>query len=90
MEPAKRRVVRRILQADSGVAGLFWLLGRRMRRLWGHNETLDRELFYGYALVRRRAISLWTLGRSRPGRVLPRDASVPPAYANLSAREDPR
>ena len=90
MKPAKRRVVRRIMQADSGVAGLFWLLGRRVRRLWGHNETLDRELFYAYALVRRRAISLWTLGRSRPGRVLPRDASVPPAYANLSAGEDPR
>ncbi len=90
MDRAKRRVVRRILQADSGVTGLFWLLGRRVRRLWGHNETLDRELFYAYALLRRRAISLWTLGRSRPGRVLPRDASVPPAYANLSAREDPR
>ncbi len=90
MDPAKRRTVRRILNADSGIVGLCWLLGRRIRRLWGHDETLDRELFYAYALVRRRAVSLWTLGRSRPGRLLPRDASVPAAYANMSAPEDPR
>jgi glycosyltransferase involved in cell wall biosynthesis len=83
LEPDKRRVLRRVRHADDGVAGLSWLLGRRVRRLWGHNETLDRELFYAYALVRRRAVSLWSLGRSRPSRVLPRDASVPPAYANL-------
>jgi hypothetical protein len=54
------------------------MLGRRTRRLWGKNETLDRELFYSYALLRRRAISLWTAGRRRPSGVLPRDASIPP------------
>ena len=63
MTPAKRRVLRRLLSADSGVAGLTWLLGRRARRLWGHDETLDRELFYSYALVRRRAVSAYTAGR---------------------------
>jgi len=78
MTPAKRRTLKRLLSADSGVAGLAWLLGRRARRLWGHDETLDRELFYAYALVRRRAVSAWTAGRRRPNRVLPRDASVPP------------
>jgi glycosyltransferase involved in cell wall biosynthesis len=78
MTPAKRRVLRRLLSADSGVAGLTWLLGRRARRLWGHDETLDRELFYSYALVRRRAISAYTAGRSRPSRFLPRDISIPP------------
>ena len=62
MTPAKRRVLRRLLSADSGVAGLTWLLGRRARRLWGHDETLDRELFYSYALVRRRAVSAYTAG----------------------------
>jgi glycosyltransferase involved in cell wall biosynthesis len=78
MTDAKRRVVRRLLSADSGVAGLIWLLGRRARRLWGHDETLDRELFYSYALVRRRAISAYTAGRRRPSRFLPRDISIPP------------
>lgn len=78
MTPAKRRVLRRLLSADSGVAGLTWLLGRRARRLWGHDETLDRELFYSYALVRRRAISAYTAGRRRPSRLLPRDISIPP------------
>jgi glycosyltransferase involved in cell wall biosynthesis len=77
MKPAKRRTLRRLLSADSGVTGLAWLLGRRARRLRGHDETLDRELLYAHALLRRRAISLWTLGRRRPGRWLPRDASIP-------------
>jgi glycosyltransferase involved in cell wall biosynthesis len=78
MAPPKRRVLRRLLAADSGVAGLTWLLGRRARRLWGQDETLDRELFYSYALVRRRAISAYTAGRRRPSRFLPRDISIPP------------
>ena len=78
MTPAKRRVLRRLLSADSGVSGLTWLLSRRARRLWGHDETLDRELFYSYALVRRRAVSAYTAGRKRPSRLLPRDISIPP------------
>jgi glycosyltransferase involved in cell wall biosynthesis len=78
MTPSKRRTLRRLLDADSGVAGIAWLLGRRTRRLWGNNETLDRELFYSYALLRRRAVSLYTAGRKHPNRVLPRDASIPP------------
>jgi hypothetical protein len=77
MASGKRRTLSRLLSADSGVTGLAWLLGRRARRLWGHNETLDRELFYAYALLRRRAVSLRTAGRRRPNRVLPRDASIP-------------
>jgi hypothetical protein len=79
MTPAKRRTLKRLLSADSGVLGLTWLLGRRARKLWGRTETLDRELFYSYALLRRRAVSLLTLGRRRPGRWLPRDASIPAA-----------
>jgi glycosyltransferase involved in cell wall biosynthesis len=77
MTSSKRRTLRLLLSADRGVAGLGWLLGRRARRLWGHDETLDRELFYSYALLRRRAVSLWTAGRRRPNRLLPRDESVP-------------
>jgi glycosyltransferase involved in cell wall biosynthesis len=78
MTPAKRRTLRRLLTADSRVAGLTWLLARRTRRLWGHDETLDRELFYAYALVRRRAVTAWTAGHRSPNRLLPRDASIPP------------
>jgi glycosyltransferase involved in cell wall biosynthesis len=85
MAPSKQRVVRRLLKADSGAAGLAWMLGRRARRLWGNNETLDRELFYSYALLRRRAVSLYTAGRRRPSRMLPRDAAIPP---NTDRRHD--
>jgi glycosyltransferase involved in cell wall biosynthesis len=77
IEPSKRRTLGLLLSADRGVAGIAWLLGRRTRRLWGHDETLDRELVYAYALLRRRALALWTLGRGRPGRWIPRDASIP-------------
>jgi glycosyltransferase involved in cell wall biosynthesis len=78
MTRAKRRTLRRLLSADDRMGGLAWLLARRTRRLWGHDETLDRELFYGHALVRRRAVSAWTAGRRRPNRLLPRDAAIPP------------
>jgi glycosyltransferase involved in cell wall biosynthesis len=84
MAPAKRRTLGRLLSADDGVVGLAWLLGRRARRLLGKDETLDRELLYAYALLRRRAVSLYTLGRRRPGRWLSRDASIPP----MPTRED--
>jgi len=90
MASGKRRTVDRLLGADSGVVGLSWLLGRRVRRLWGHDETLDRELFYAQALVRRRAVSLWTLGRHRPGRLLPRDASIPSAPKPAHRTEEHR
>jgi hypothetical protein len=79
MPRAKRRPLNRLLHADDRVTGLAWLLGRRARRLWGHDETLDRELLYAYALGRRRAVSAWTFGRRRPNRFLPRDQSVPAA-----------
>jgi glycosyltransferase involved in cell wall biosynthesis len=79
MTPGKRRTLKRVLDADHRISGLAWLLGRRTRRLWGHDETLDRELFYSYALARRRLVSLWNAGRGRPGRLLPRDISIPPA-----------
>jgi glycosyltransferase involved in cell wall biosynthesis len=78
MAPAKRRTLDRLLSADQRLGGVAWLLARRIRRLWGHDETLDRELFYGHALARHRAVSIWTAGRRRPGRLLPRDAAVPP------------
>jgi glycosyltransferase involved in cell wall biosynthesis len=78
MAATKLRTLDRLLSADDRVAGLAWLLVRRARRLWGNDETLDRELFYGHALVRRRAVSAWTAGRRRPNRFLPRDAAIPP------------
>jgi glycosyltransferase involved in cell wall biosynthesis len=85
MSAGKRRALRRLLSADRSMIGLSWLLGRRVRRLWGHDETLDRELFYAHALARRRAMRLATLGRRRPGR-LTRDERIPsPPYPPTSA-----
>lgn len=78
MSGSKRRTLRRLLNADQGFVGVPWLLARRARRLWGREETLDRELAYAYALTRRRAMSAVNFGRTRPPRVLSRDASVPP------------
>lgn len=85
MAPAKRRTLQRLLSADSGVTGLAWLLGRRVRRLWGHDETLDRELLYAFALLGRRVVSLYAVGRRQPSRWLSQDASIPHAPAQEDA-----
>jgi glycosyltransferase involved in cell wall biosynthesis len=77
MSGAKRRTLARLIGADRRVSGLAWMLGRRTRRLWGADETLERELVYGYALTGRRAVSAWTFARRRPNRFGPRDMSVP-------------
>jgi glycosyltransferase involved in cell wall biosynthesis len=37
MTPAKRRTLMRLRGADTGFAGIAWMLGRRARRLWGNN-----------------------------------------------------
>ena len=79
MEPAKRKALDRFLSADTSLSGLAWLLGRRLRRLWGRNETLDVERHLGKALLRRRAVTLGAVGRRRPRRILPRDQSIPPS-----------
>jgi glycosyltransferase involved in cell wall biosynthesis len=77
MTEPKRRDLRRLLAADRRLAGIAWLLGRRARRLLGHNETLDRELFFAYGIAGGRAPELLACGRRRPGPLAP-DAEVPP------------
>ena len=77
MTEPKRRALRLLLSADSRLAGLGWLLGRRARRLLGHSETLDRELYFGYAIAGGRAPELLALGRRRPGPFAP-DSEIPP------------
>ena len=90
MAPAKRRTLRR-------------LLARRQRRrrprlaarppraaALGHDETLDRELFYSYALLRRRAVSLYTAGRRRPAACCRATPSIPSGIADRRALALPR
>ena len=77
MSKPKRGALHRFQAADTRFAGLAWLLGRRGRRLFGHSETLDRELFFGYGIAAERAAELLAFGRERPGRLAP-DAEVPP------------
>ena len=78
MTASKRRALDRFLSVDTSLGGLAWLLGRRLRRLWGRNETLDIERYFGKALLRRRAVHLGAIGRRRPSRWLPRDERIPP------------
>jgi glycosyltransferase involved in cell wall biosynthesis len=78
MTADKRRALRLVLSADSSAAGLAWLVGRRARRLLGHDETLDRELFFAFGLLTMKAISAASLGLPRPVPPLVADARVPP------------
>jgi glycosyltransferase involved in cell wall biosynthesis len=84
MEERKRRAVERFISVDRSLAGLGWLLGRRLRRLAGRNETMDIERFYAKALLRMRLVALQARGSSPP-RWLRRDASIPPAPASEAA-----
>jgi Glycosyl transferase family 2 len=86
MTAPKRRALRRFLSADTSASGLVWLLARRLRRLWGRNETMDIERFYAKALLRKRLVSLRTLGCRRPPRRFPRDAAIPPAPSHEDGR----
>ena len=79
MSAQKRRALGRFASVDASMRSLTWLLARRLRRLWGRNETMDIERFYAKALLRKRLVSLWTRGRRRPPRLLNRDARIPPA-----------
>jgi glycosyltransferase involved in cell wall biosynthesis len=84
MEASKRRALERFISVDRSLAGLGWLLGRRLRRLAGRTETMDIERFYAKALLRMRLVALQARG-SRPPRWLRRDASIPPAPASEAA-----
>jgi glycosyltransferase involved in cell wall biosynthesis len=77
MTRSKRRALRLVATADSAPAGIPWLVGRRARRLFGRDETLDRELHYAFGLLTRRAISASALGLERPTPLLLGDARAP-------------
>jgi hypothetical protein len=84
MEESKRRALERFISVERSLAGLGWLLGRRLRQLAGRTETMDIERFYAKALLRMRLVALQARG-SRPPRWLRRDASIPPAPASEAA-----
>jgi glycosyltransferase involved in cell wall biosynthesis len=85
MAARKRRALRRFLSSDTSIGGLVWLLGRRVRRLWGRTETMDLEAHLGGGILCRRIVSL-AAGRRRPSRVLRADASIPPDPARQETR----
>ena len=77
MSEGKRRALTWLLAAERNPAAAAWLLGRRARRLRGRNETLDRELYFGFGLAGARVSELAGSLLRRPAPWVA-DAAVPP------------
>ena len=79
MSEGKRRALTWLLAAERNPAAFAWLLGRRARRLRGRNETLDRELYFGFGLAGARVSELAGLGCGEP----------PPGWRTPQCRRGP-
>jgi glycosyltransferase involved in cell wall biosynthesis len=76
IDDRKRRVLERFIAAQRSPLALAWLAVRRVRRLWGRNETLDGEGELIRGILWRHLVAIAAGRRERPGR-LALDASMP-------------
>ena len=85
----RARALRWFRAIDSTPLGYAWLSARRLRRLAGHNETLDGEVLLLHGLAWRRILAALTWRREKPPRKLLKDASLPPQGGADTASADP-
>jgi glycosyltransferase involved in cell wall biosynthesis len=78
LTPGKRRALQRVIAAARSPLAFAWLEARRLRKLFGRNETLGMEAVLARGILWRHLIAITSWGRSRPGRS-DDDASVPSA-----------
>jgi Glycosyl transferase family 2 len=85
LTPRKRRALEWFIACDTSWLALLWLLGRPLRALFGHTETLGTELELAQGVVWKRLMALraryW---RGRLGVLT--DASIPPPQAFVQKR----
>jgi glycosyltransferase involved in cell wall biosynthesis len=74
MSPAKRKVVRRVAAVDRSIAGLFWLVFRRVRR--SRDETLGVGPHLAGSIVWARTLDLRTRVRDRLSEIFGRQKPV--------------
>ena len=67
MDPAKRRVLGRIISSEASVSGAGWLALRSLRPLVGHDETVGRERIMLRGVAWRRLASARARMQARRG-----------------------
>jgi glycosyltransferase involved in cell wall biosynthesis len=75
-----RRTLKRLVRAEHSPPAAAWLLGRSLRGLAGHTETLGAERRLATGIAWRHALALLALGRDAPSPRMRFDASLPEGY----------
>jgi glycosyltransferase involved in cell wall biosynthesis len=77
MDRRSRRTLRRFVLCERSPVGFAWLAGRRARRWLGKTETLGVERLLLQGILWRYLVKALAVGRRRPIRRVPYDASLP-------------
>jgi glycosyltransferase involved in cell wall biosynthesis len=77
---AATRTLQRLIRAEHSPPAAAWLLGRSLRGLAGHTETLGAERRLATGIAWRRALPLLARGRDEPPPRMRFDASLPEGY----------
>ena len=85
LSPSKRRTLERFVRAESSPLSASWLLGRSLRGLAGHSETLGAERRLATGIAWRHALRLLAVRREGPSPRMPHDASLPEGYEPAAA-----
>ena len=80
LSPSKQRTLERMVRAESSPLAASWLLGRSLRGLAGHSETLGAERRLATGIAWRHALRLLSRRLDQPSPRMPHDASLPEGY----------
>ena len=76
MDRRARRTLRRFARSERSPVGFLWLAARGARRWFGRTETLRAERVLVQGILWRHLVKAASLGRTRPPRRVPVDASL--------------
>ena len=76
----RMRTLKRLVRAEHSPPAAAWLLGRSLRALAGHTETLGAERRLATGIAWRHALPLLARGRDEPSPRMRFDASLPEGY----------
>jgi glycosyltransferase involved in cell wall biosynthesis len=85
MSGPRRRALERFLRAERSPLAASWMLGRSLRALAGHSETLGAERRLATGVAWRHALRLLSLGQDHPAPWVPFDAGLPEGYQHAAA-----
>jgi glycosyltransferase involved in cell wall biosynthesis len=90
MDRRSKRMLRRFTRIERSPVGFAWLAGRRARRWLGKTETLGVERVLLQGILWRYLVKALAVGRRRPIRRVPYDASFPARKQRGGGLDQPR